>query len=529
MGFAGALRRLPARSAPASILPRYTRPLLQGYRRVLFVLFVAVVAIIYGTLVARYGYMLLELFAPLAVFAVFLIWLLPDTETPPKRALIVLFWSFLTAQLLWPDYLALDLPGLPWITALRLFGFPLALTFLTCLAVSPSMRTQLKQILASAPMVWKGLTAFLIICALSVVYSTSPSGSVDKLVVAALYWGLIFFVSSYVFSRPGSVTVFVWAIWGTIIVIVALGLWEQRMSQVPWAGNIPSFLAVGDESVQRILAGTARAATGVYRVQGKFSTSLGLAEFLGLTTPFVLHLMLTARNWIVRVAALITLPLMFACIISTDSRLGVVGFMLSFLFYLFFWGYMRRRTHRQGMIGTAIVIAYPLILVGFLASTMFVPRVSSMVWGSGAQQASTNARRDQYNAGIPMVVARPWGYGIGRGASQLGFVNRVGVGTIDTYVLMVALDVGIIGLISYFGLFIAAVYAAAIAVQNARDRETRLLIPLAIALLNFLVIKTILSQLDNHPLIFAMLGATVALVYRAQAKEPEKDALPSRG
>lgn len=46
-----------------------------------------------------------------------------------------------------------------------------------------------------------------------------------------------------------------------------------------------------------------------------------------------------------------------------------------------------------------------------------------------------------------------------------------------------------------------------------------LLIPLTIALANFVVIKTILSQLDNHPLVFAMLGASVALIHRARQEE----------
>ena len=508
---------------PAFVLNGYTLPPKPKWLRRWVVLTISIAAV-YGVLLAWFAQSLLvELLAPLAIFALLIVWMLPDTENPPKRLLVGVFWGFLIAQLIWPDYLALDIAGLPWITALRLFSFPLLLLFLISLSVSPSMRANLVRIVTSVPMVWKLLVGYMGIALLSVGYSDNPGVSADKFVLAGLYWALIFFVATYAFSKEGRLIAFAHLLWATVIFLCLMGLWEQRLGQVPWAGHIPSFLAVQDESVQRILVGAARAATGIYRVQSKFSTSLGLAEFLGLTTPFVLHFLVVSRNWIIRVAALATLPLMFVVIIATDSRLGIVGFFLSFLFYLFFWGFRRRAARKDSLMGTAVILAYPAVLLAFMASTMFVPRMSAMVWGSGAQQASTEARQEQYRAGIPMVIARPWGHGIGRGAARLGFVNRVGIGTIDTYVLAVALEVGIPGLVCYFGMFGAAIYAGIMAVRNARDRETQMLIPLVIALANFVVIKTILSQLDNHPLVFAMLGATVALVYRARIERGRED------
>lgn len=515
-----ALKWLRARPAGEFVLGGYTAPPTKGWRREFKIALIANLAFLYGIALALYAYsMMMQLLAPLALFALLIIWMLPDTENPPMRAVAGFFWSFLVAQMIWPDYLALDVAGLPWITALRLFGFPLALLFLISLSVSPSMRAELKGILDAPPKVWKWLTVFMVLAAVSVAYSSNIEVSLNKLVVALTYWMLIFFVSVQQFSRKGRVNAFACLIWGVILFLAALAYWEQRLGQVPWAGHIPSFLAVQDESVQRILVGAARAATGIYRVQSKFTTSLGFAEFLGITTPFILHFLVTSKRWLVRIAALVTLPVMFHCIIMTDSRLGVVGFMLSFLFYLFFWGYLRRAHRKDSLIGTAVIVAYPAVLIAFLASTMFVPQVSVMVWGGGAQQASTDARQEQYRAGAPMVVARPWGYGLGRGAAQLGFVNRAGIGTIDTYVLAVALEVGIPGLIAYFGMFIITIYAGAMAVKGAREHETMLLIPLTIALANFVVIKTILSQLDNHPLVFAMLGASVALIHRARQEE----------
>jgi hypothetical protein len=48
------------------------------------------------------------------------------------------------------------------------------------------------------------------------------------------------------------------------------------------------------------------------------------------------------------------------------------------------------------------------------------------------------------------------------------------------------------------------------------DGEFQWLGPLAIALFNFIVSKSVFSSEENHPLIFVLLGIVVALAYRAQ-------------
>ena len=44
------------------------------------------------------------------------------------------------------------------------------------------------------------------------------------------------------------------------------------------------------------MSGSSRAATGIYRVQSKFTTPLGFAEFLALSAPFILHIMMRSKN-----------------------------------------------------------------------------------------------------------------------------------------------------------------------------------------------------------------------------------------
>jgi len=282
--------------------------------------------------------------------------------------------------------------------------------------------------------------------------------------------------------------------------------------------------------VQRVLAGSRRLGEE-YRVQGTQSTSLGFSEHLALATPFFLHFALGDgyKLW-TRVAAAVCLPLVFTVILSTQARLGVLGFMLGGLLYVGFWAMQRWRASRHSLVGPAVLAAYPAFFVAFITASFFVGRIRRMVWGSGETQASDEARREQLRLGIPKVLTHPWGYGTARGADELGYAGPSGIVTIDNYFLLVALDWGILGFIVYYGMIVMAVWASGreLVAGRLRTREQAWLIPVTIALIEFFVIKTIFSQTHNHKLEFMMLGMVCALLYRIKFGVPGEE-LPPKG
>lgn len=477
-------------------------------------------AVFYGLAWGLFGSgLLLQLVVPPLVIAAVCVWLLPDTGHPPTRALEGLLFGFLCALLAWPDYLALALPGLPWITAIRLMAVPLAVVMLLCLSLSSDFRREMVGRLNAQPAIWRMVVAFAALSFLSIAVSSQPTVSLNKFVVAQLYWTLIFFTAVAIVWRPGRARWLTYLLWGFALYVCAIGIWEWRIQGLPWAGHIPSFLKIEDEAVQRILAGNSRAATGLYRVQAKFTTPLGCAEFLAYAMPFVLHAALTARWWLARVAAAMTVPIIFYVISLTDSRLGMVGFFGALLLTTLAWAVLRWRDVRGSLFGPALTLAYPAVLAGFIAATFFVGRLRALIWGTGAQQFSTETREAQIAAGIPKVFSAPWGHGIGQGAEVLGFRNGAGVLTIDTYYLAVALEFGVVGFVLYYGIFFGGIWHGGRAALRARSPDTAVLIPLTIALVNFFVIKSIFSQVENHPLVFALLGATVALIARVSEEE----------
>jgi hypothetical protein len=490
---------------------------------------VVIFCLFYGLVFAFFAPYLLPLIAtPVVVLAAATMWALPDVNRAPTRALEGLFLAFFAALILWPNYLAIAVPGLPWITLLRLSGFPLAGVLLICVSTSTDFRARLGAALSATPHIWRCLVAFVAIQTLSIMFSDVKSESVQKFVLAQIYWTSIFFASCYVFLRPKRVEQWALLLWFMSIPIGLMGIAEHFAGHVLWATHIPSFLKIADENVDRILHGQMRAYTGVYRVQSTFSTSLGLAEYLALTIPFVIHFALLPNRLPIRALAVGSIPFLFVVIWFTGARLGMVGFGLSLIGYVLIWAILKRRREPRAIFASAILYSYPIIFGAAIAATLFIGRIRRVVWGGGEHQASTDARTDQFKMGIPMVLSHPWGYGIGRSAETLGYFTPGGLLTIDTYYLLVALEYGVIGFIVYFGMILVSIYYASRSalVAPPEEREFTFLIPAAVSLFNFLVIKSIFSQQDNHPLAFMLMGMIAALVFRIRTgnRSPE----PSR-
>ncbi len=517
----------PDLNGPAPAIGRYAhRSFLRRYKWACY-LALTLFALMYGFAFAIFGrYLMVQLTFPLAILTGLTLWVLPDFAAPPERLLGGLLTGYLFALLCWPDYVALAVPGLPWVTAVRLLGYPLAFVLLISVAMSATFRARLAEILSAAPIIWKLMVAFIAIGFLTLPLSSNLLASINKFIVAQMAWTTTFFASVYLFVQPGRVRRFAYCLWGITLYVCAIGLYEARYSKLPWAGRIPSFLKIEDEQVQRVIAGIARASTGVYRVTSKFGISLGLGEFLAMALPFILHLMVTTRRGWVRFGTAASLPLIFFISLKTDSRLAFIGFFVSLLLYGFAWAVTFWRRNPRNVLAPAIVLAYPFLISAFLALSFLWRRLEVLVWGGGAQQSSTDSRKTQYEMGMHILMKNPIGHGMGEGASSLGYVSRGGILTIDTYYLAVALEYGIIGFFIYYGMFAYATWRAGRVGFETRDPDVMFLMPVSIAFINFLIIKSVFSQQENHSLAFILLGITISLLWRHRQQTQGKALLP---
>jgi hypothetical protein len=429
----------------------------------------------------------------------------------------------LICLILWPNYLALALPGLPWITALRLTGIPMAALLLICLSTSKGFRDDLNGALAATPGVRLIWIVFVAMQFVTLPFSKYIADSISKTMIQQIEWASVFLVSVWVCRIPGRANRYL-----LLIALLAAPLFlliplEAKHHKVLWSGHIPALLKVDDPVAAIILGGQIRGATGEYRAKATFTTPLGLGEYMACLAPFALHAIIMGRSWLLRLGAVVVLGLGWYSIRAADARLGVVGYLVSFVLYVLYWGLARLRRDRRDLVASAVAYAYPALVAVTALAVETVKPLHDLVLGGAATQASNAARQAQLERGIPKILANPIGHGTGMSGTTLGY-GRGEFITVDNYWLTIALDYGVVGLAAFllvFALPIASGARAALKPATLDDPELRLLAPLVIALSAFLIMKLVFSQPDNHPLFFALAGVTVALIYRAKRAEAE--------
>ncbi len=76
---------------------------------------------------------------------------------------------------------------------------------------------------------------------------------------------------------------------------------------------------------------------------------------------------------------------------------------------------------------------------------------------------------------------------------------------------------------------VASVQGMWVATGRRTDDDIELVAPAIIALMNFILIKSVLSQQENHALVFVILALVVALIWRAKQNERVFAGKPQHG
>jgi hypothetical protein len=475
-------------------------------------------------------YWIVPLAVPILVLSALIIWALPDRDTAPTLGIEVLYPFMFVLLVLWPNYLAVSFPGMPWITAQRITGLPLAGFFLACLSVSDSFRRQMKESFEVARPIWICLLGLVAVEIFTVPLSRAPTVSAQTVFNHQLHFTMMFAIATVLFKDIRWVERYWLLLCLLAVPIVAITFLESSRQYILWAAHIPPILRVPDPSVELTLAPSFRAYVNIYRAKATFSTPLGLAEYMSLLTPFFLHFGLTQRRMLWKVASLGMLPFLFVAIRMTDARLGVAGFFVSVLMYGVFWSFQRWLRNPRDLLASAIMYAYPLIFAGAVGLIYSSRRVYVMVFGDGAQAGSTAARETQLNMALDKLWQKPWGHGASQSGISMGYTPGSFL-TVDNYFITVALDFGVLGIVFWYGFFILAIVGAtwhALSPRYADRDEARLLAPLAVVMIAFMVIKWVHGQDDNHSIYYMLVGMICALIYRLRRCDPKDPVLAHR-
>ena len=511
-------RRVYAPIVPPYVNVRDTR---KQWAKFLILPVLGLFCIVYGFFYALTApYLTVPFLFPTVALSIFAIWALPDLRTVPFTFVRMAFSAMIVVLILWPNYLAIALPGLPWITLLRMASIPMAVAFLVCLSVSEAFRARLMETLNAIPFIWKALIALVVMEFITFPFSKQPMDSLNKSVILQVTWTSVFLISVYMFRIPGRITRYLALVAFLAIPIGILTFLEFASQRVLWEGYIPDFLKI-DEAAGFIVA-EFRAGINEYRAKATFTTALGLAEFMALVTPLFLHYAITARTIVAKAAAIVAIAGIYVVVDQSGSRLGLVGMLVSGLAFLLFWAVQRRRRLPSDLISATVLFAYPFFFAVVLLASFTVSFVNQAVWGGHESASSNEARMTQLKMAVPKLLTNPIGHGTGMSGESLGYAAGQFV-TVDNYYITIAMDYGVVGLIAHFGMFYVAIaYALRYGLLYApfsKDKEAGMLIPLGVCLTVFVVIKMVFSQPDNHPIAFMMLGMVVALIYRLK-QEP---------
>lgn len=462
----------------------------------------------------------LPMVLPIVAIYLMAIWALPVSSYSPPRLFERLFWGFFIALLLWPRYLAISIPGLPWITVERLFGGPLVVMLLIFASSSRPFREQILARLRESRGITMLVTLFAVNMVLSGLLTSEPFATLNRLINNQINWIAIFFVALWALRTERAMHRFVAVFIALIVVICSIAVLEFQQGKVLWADHIPSFLSVEDEMVQRILGGAYRLGS-VYRVVATSTTPLSLAELLALATPFLCYLFVETRSTALRLTLLGIDAVVLYCIVLTDSRLGYGGFVVGHAAYLAYFAIKMRQAHPNSIVGAAMVAAIPFGAALLGVAILTVGRLRNAVLGGSRHQFSNDARADQIETGLRIIWQSPvFGFGSGQGGGKLGYTNSAGTLTIDSYYLSILLDYGFVGFFVYYGMIIVGIVQGARVALAGRGRVNHLAAVFSIFLLLFLLSKSVLSQPTNHSLIFVALAAVVSLTYIAR-REPD--------
>jgi O-antigen ligase len=141
-----------------------------------------------------------------------------------------------------------------------------------------------------------------------------------------------------------------------------------------------------------------------------------------------------------------------------------------------------------------------------------------MVLGGAAQASSTQSRYDQWYAGIPYIKSNPiTGHGFGMGGSIFGDY------TIDSYMLSLILETGVPGLLFFVGLLVLPVWYGLKNYLSDVSESGALAGALACSFIGFIMNRLVLSQKENHMLMFSLLAIVILLNYEhARKRVPQR-------
>ena len=202
------------------------------------------------------------------------------------------------------------------------------------------------------------------------------------------------------------------------------------------------------------------------RVYSFYENPNALAMLLLMTLPVIVALFFSSRHWWMRLAAAGVFCVGAVCIVMTYGRASWIGLAVAAVVYVFLW---KRRL-------------LPLFVVAGIAAIPLLPDsvINRILSITNLQDTSTSSRFDLWAAGLRVIEQEPvTGVGLGADAvrqavrsSQL-YQGRASFVHCHNTFLQIWAEMGLLGLVPFFGAILGTMKAAARAVHTSSDLAAR--------------------------------------------------------
>jgi len=473
-----------------------------------------------------------------ALSGLFLVWAMPELRWVPDKALRYAFFAAMCVEICIPNYYTIQLSGLPWISARRVFVFVMILILLIVIGGSKSAIQRIKNIMLLDRWLSACLIGFIVMGFISIFVSPIFTQSLSIFVDVVLNWYIPLLACLLVVHSESGLLTFVRLIALLSLVVAALGIAEflvqHRIVMEILPASLLTKLIADNPSLQALTASPFR--NGFYRASSIYIIPLSFGEFASMVAPIGGYFLLHGGKWPDRVLGVAVLLAAMLSLFVSGARGAIVAFLVSMPILAGLWLVRYSRAHRHSLLGVIGAVSALIGTVMAITLVLSVGRLHNFViGGNGAAAFSNEGRIEQWRLALPHIVSNPIiGYGFGSSGQIIDFQEPGGLVSVDSYVLSVLVENGLPGLLFFAGIVAFPLRLCARIYLHYPDEPAALGGPLACSFLAFGIYRFFLSERENQTLFYLLVG--VALVFAKQAferatsrAEPNECSLQTKG
>lgn len=249
------------------------------------------------------------------------------------------------------------------------------------------------------PGIWV-LAAFLLLCAISTIFSRSIYFSLSQSLFVAACLG-VFMLAGALCEDRKIATAVVWTLMLCALVISALGIRSYILDAGGGMHFVRALLSSGEHS----------------RIFGTFLNPGFFAGYLVIAMPITLGIYLVTRHWLLVVTAGLAFILETLALMLTGAKFGIIAAVagLGLFFVLAIVTRALRRSRFVRLVAICVVLT-PLLV---LFASPVRSRIQAAETG-GTQVHSTQFRISTWQATVDMIKAQPW-LGVGPGTYPITY------------------------------------------------------------------------------------------------------------